>query len=494
MVPARALTLALLVLALAPAAAAAAEIPTVDEIPPECQATETMGGTAYACDPRGYACDEHMSWCSSIRRGARSVALTLGTERRSRARGIVDVGSSEELHPGETVELRWRTPSSRAVLAVMARGAKERRRIVLALRWRPAWVRVTANADGSLTVQSERRSGVIAAEAWTEVVWDPRSAREAARRIVGALEMRDGTWTGLRTLCAALAPGVAEHFAREIDDEDDVACVAGIYLAGFGGEGSPDVESTTHAATKVRIQGDQAILSTRLTHRYDEGRPRTVTARALLVRGADGVWSLATIWPLLGRWAAVESATLSDRQLARMHAQDAARGRRAAAKRARKQAVRDAATVTATASEPCAPPMRPDPLGDVMANAGPDLSRRPFEHPDADLVETGLLPNCVVIRTAGPLPKRFDVETSRLRIEVRDGRVLAETARQTPEEDEVLITGLVARLEPARLVVQTPVHVQVGHTPHLFTDPEGFSYHDADKPRAQLYGGLRAFR
>lgn len=446
-----------------------------------------MGGTAYACDPEGHACDEYMSWCWSLRRGARKVSLALGAERRTRARGIVNVGSSEELHPGEAVELRWRNPSSRAVLAVVAPGAKERRTVVLALRWRPTWVRVAANADGSLTVTSERRSGVIPPEVWPDVTWRPRSARDAARRIVEALEIQRDLTTGLRTLCAALAPGAAERFGREVQDDDDEFCLASIYFGGLGGDSLPDVESTTHAATRVRIRGRRAILSTRLTHRYTEGRPRTVVARALLLRGDDRVWSLATLWPLLGFWAVLDGKPLTDAQLGRMYAEDVSEGRRDAAERARKQAVVDAATVTSTAAEPCQPTMRPDPLGDVMAN-GDDLSRRPLDHPEADLVATGLLSNCLAIETAGQLPARFDVETSRLRVEVRDGRVLAQTERKAPDDDEILIRGLVVHLKPSHLVVQTPASFPVGTTPHLWTVPDGFSYHDADKSRDELYG------
>lgn len=479
---------------LAPCASAqAAPIPTLDGIPGPCDVSTS--GTAYACDPASYPCARRTMSCDVIRRGATDISLSLGGEQRHAGRGIIAIGSSEPLQPGETVQLRWKRPSSGAVLAVQARGARRARTVVLALRWRPTWVRVTANADGSLLVESARRSGTIPPEVEEPVTWAPRSAKIAAHRILGALTLRRDVVTSLRTVCAALAPGVAELFLRDAaSDEYDVdPCVVALYFHVVGGENDPPVDAMTHAATRVRVRGNRAIVSSRLTFRYRQGRessrpkPRTVTARALLVRDPDGVWSLATVTPLLGQYALADGRPWTDRQLERGYRSEARHGWAEAAARVHEQAVFDAASVDATAPEPCSPPMRSDPAGDVTVFGGFAPARRPLEHLDADLVETGRTADCLAIRTAGPLAARFTVLTSLLDIVVRDGRVLV-TTREGEGTNRLPVAGVVAHLEPSRLVVRLPAKVSPGDGFILRVGPEGASYDDHDELPNSLNG------
>lgn len=472
-----------------PVAASAATLPTVADVPAACRGISTMdSAVAYACDPANYACDRWKSYCWPVGGGASGVSLMLNGRRQQVLDRLAASRDSEPLQPGETLELRWRKPSARAVLGVSVAGARSPQTVVLALRWRPSWVRVTAHADGSLRVASARRSGVIPPQTWPEVTWRPRSARLAAERIVRALEIQRDISMSLRTLCASLAPGLAELHVRDIEGEPD-PCTVSLYFRAVGGENVPHVRSTTHKGTRVRVRGNRAILSTRLTHRYSEDGgdgppPRTVAARALLVRAADGIWSLATLDPLLGRSALHHVRPYTDAQLARAYARDAALGREEAAARARAKAAFDAATVDATGLEPCQPPLRSDPAGDVMVG-GPDLARRPSEHLDVDLVETGLAPGCLAIRTTGPLPARLRLETSTLAIIVRDGRVLVVTT--DGDHDELPVAGVAARLEPTRLVVRMPVMLPIGDTLHLWAERGGVEYHDADTSREELY-------
>ncbi|UUY03927.1 hypothetical protein LRS13_25310 [Svornostia abyssi] len=476
--PFRPLVLAVLILAIVPAGASAASIPRIDDLPSACGGSANMSGTAYACDPEGQACEEFGGWCSEVPRGAEGVSLTLGSERRARRRGILYVGSGEELQPGETVELRWRRPSSRAVLAVVAAGAKVSRTIVLALRWRPTWVRVTANEDGSVTVTTARVSGVIAPEVWPDVTWRERSAIGAAHRILRALSLRRDLWTSLRRVCAALAPGVGEYFARDVVDDDGVeVCPIPLYFAVVGGDNVPHVRRTDHAATRVRVKGDRAVLSTRLTHRFgDQRRPSTVTARALLLRGADGIWSLATPLRLFALGTLDDTTPYTDAQLRGEFTRMVAEGRREAASRARTRAAFEAATVTGDAPQPCRPATRPDPRGDVMIS-GDALARHQRDHLDVDLVELGVSATCVLIRTAGPLPVRFTLRASALEITVKDGRVLATTGDRS--YDAKPVRGIVAHLEPSLFVLRTPTKHRADGSIDLSVGRDD-EYHDTD--------------
>lgn len=474
----RLLVLVALALAMGSASASAASIPTIDDIPTACEHTSSFSGTAYACDPAGHACEDFGGWCDEIRRGARHVSLALGSERRARPRGIVDVGSGEELQPGETVELRWQGASSRAVLAVVVAGAKESRVIVLALRWQPTWVRVTANEDGSVAVTSARVSGVIAPGVWPDVTWRERSAAGAAHGILRALSLRHDLWTSLRTVCAALAPGVGDYYVQDFVDDDGVeACPVPMYFAVVGGENAPHVRWTEHTDTRVHVRGDRAVMRTRLTHHFGDQRPpSTVTARALLLRGADGIWSLATPWPLLALTTLEDPTPFTDAELRDWYTKVAAQGRRRAAEIARDRASYEAATVPADSPQPCRPSTRPDPRGDVMIS-GDALARRQADHLDVDLVELGVSPTCVLIRTAGPLPARFTVRTSSMEITVKDGRVLATTGDRY--YDAKPVRGMVAHLDASLFVLSMPTKQSTDGSIDLAVGRND-EYHDAE--------------
>ena len=158
----------------------------------------------------------------------------------------------------------------------------------------------------------------------------------------------------------------------------------------------------------------------------------------LLVRDAQGIWRLATIEPVLPLYAVQHRRAATDAELARLYRADARTGRQTAAAAARLQAERAAATVDATAPAPCAIALAGDRAGDVVVQESDSRARDQVAHADVDLVGLGVSGSCVALRSAGPLPARFEVHlrddhAHELQVSVVDGRVLVQDA--TNEDD-----------------------------------------------------------
>ena len=134
-----------------------------------------------------------------------------------------------------------------------------------------------------------------------------------------------------------------------------------------------------------------------------------VRARVLLVRDAQGMWRLATIEPLLPLYAVEHRHALTDAELAGVYRLDAGAGRKSAAAAARLQAEREAATVDGAAPVPCAPTLGGDRAGDVVVQESDYRARDQVAHADVDLVGLGVSGGCVALRSAGPLPARFEL-------------------------------------------------------------------------------------
>src|SRR3954463_8490913 len=175
------------VASLALAAPAGAAPLTRADLPGACREAGGEYVVALACDPAHRAAQTH------LRLGAAEGDHPSG-------RGIARLASAEPLQPGETVSLRWRHPSARAVLSVTAMAPRRPRRVILDLRARPESIDVTAQADGSLTVVTPAgaagaRGGdppagraAAAPPAWLEVAWQARRAHAAAAQLLGAVD------------------------------------------------------------------------------------------------------------------------------------------------------------------------------------------------------------------------------------------------------------------------------------------------------------------
>ena len=115
----------------------------------------------------------------------------------------------------------------------------------------------------------------------------------------------------------------------------------------------------------------------------------------------------------------------------------------------------------ATAPVPCALAPAGDPAGDVVVQESDDRARDQAAHADVDLVGLGVAGSCVALRSAGPLPARFELHlrddrAHELAVTVTDGRVLVQDAS---DEDNSLkpIRGVAAHLQPDGLVLALPL-------------------------------------
>jgi hypothetical protein len=107
-----------------------------------------------------------------------------------------------------------------------------------------------------------------------------------------------------------------------------------------------------------------------------------------------------------------------------------------------------------------------DPRGDVVVQEASERARDQAAHADVDLIGVGLAGRCLAIRSAGPLPARFeitlrddrDAPDREVEVAVTDGRVVV---LDTTEDDIVPkpLRGAAAHLDPDGLVVTLPVTV-----------------------------------
>src|SRR4051812_23364226 len=467
------------VASLALAAPAGAAPLTRADLPGACREAGGEYVVALACDPAHRAAQTH------LRLGAAEGDHPSG-------RGIARLASAEPLQPGETVSLRWRHPSARAVLSVTAMGPRRPRRVILDLRARPENVDVTAQADGSLVVVTPAGSATVAPPAsldvpagaggaWgvvppagsatvappasLDVPWQPRTAHAAAAQLLGAVDRMERSSRALATLCAALDREVFGYYELLFGDPQRYPCSTGLGFFVFGDENVPRPTSTAHRGASLAIHRGRAVLRTTLTHRYrpdsDSDPPRlTVRARALLVRDGAGTWRLATVEPLLPLVAVQHRAAFTDAELARLYRHGAAEGRKAIADAARRDAAREAATVDAAGPAPCAVPLAADPPGDVVVQESEYRARDQAASAGVDLVGAGLSGGCLAVRTAGPLPLRFtlsllDARNRTLEVSVTDGRAVV---LDTTDEDAAPepLPGGAAHLDPDGLVVALP--------------------------------------
>jgi hypothetical protein len=462
---------------LALAAPAGAAPLTRPELPAECRDAGGEYVVALACDPEGRAAQTQ---------------LRLGAEegRHSYGRGIARLGSAEPLQPGETVSLRWHSPSPRAVLSVTAMAPERPRTVILDLRSRPTSVDVTAQAAGS---------DALPPPASLDVRWEPRTAHAAARQLLSAVDRIERSTQALATLCGALDLDVFAYFQLLFGDPQRYPCPSGLAFFVFGDENVPRPTSTVHHGSALSVSRGRAVLRTRLAHRYlpySDSDPRrlTVRARVLLVRDAQGIWRLATVEPLLPLVAVSHRRAFTDAELARLYRHGAAEGRRAAADAARRDAARQAATVDATAPAPCAVTVAGDPAGDVVVQESEFRARDQAASAGVDLVGAGAAGRCLAVRSAGPLPARFtvsllDARNRTLQVSVADGRVVV---LDTTDEDVAPkpLPGAAAHLDPDGLVVALPVGLSGTVTVTLAIERSEISYGDS----ARVRGGQGASR
>jgi hypothetical protein len=430
---------------------------------------------ALACDPDKRAAGIH------LRLGA-------GAADPSNERGIAQLSGREPLLPGETLTLTWSHPSSHAVLAVKVSAPQGPRDVVLDLRARPARVDVIAQAGGALQVTTPAGSATVpAAPAPDAVSWEPRNAHAAATALLAAVDRMERSASALRTLCAALDRDVFSNFELLFGDPLRYPCVSGLAFSVFGDENVPRPTSTVHRGASLAVHRGRALLRTTLTHRYSSSslsdpKRLVVPARMLLVRDAQGIWRLATIEPLLPLYAVEHRRAATDSELARLYRIDAGTGRQTAAAAARLQAARVAATVDGTAPAPCAIALAGDPAGDVVVQESEFRARDQVAHADVDLVGLGVSGSCVALRSAGPLPARFEVHLRDerqhdLAITVADGRVLVQDAA-----DEAAglkpIRGVAAHLDADGLVLALPLTLSGTVDAMLSVELDELSYSD----------------
>jgi hypothetical protein len=469
----RAVATAIALAATAPAAAPAAPA-TRPGLPGLCRDWGGDRVVALACDPASKA---------------RAIDLRLGGRRAAPTHtlGVGRVAGAEPLQAGETVTLRWRHPSSRAVLAVWATGPRGTRMVVLDLRARPASVNVAAQPGGALRVTTPAGSGTVgAAPLPAPVVWQPRSARAAATAVLVAVDRLERE-RGIRTLCAALDPDVFPALNLLFGDPAKYPCPSGLAFRVYGDENVPTPTSTTHRGSSLAVDGGRALLSTTLVHRYrpySTGDPErlVVRARVLLVRDPRGIWRLGTIAPLLPLVAVTHRRAFTDAELARRYRADVRDGRAAAALYAGLQAQRDAATVDASAPAPCSVAPRGDPAGDVVVQESSYRARDQTANAGLDLVGAGAAGGCIALRTAGPLPASFQVDLRdggdrSLRATVTAGRVLVE---DTTNDDDLPkpVAGIAAHLDPDGLIVSLPQPLKAPVTLMLGVERNDLTYSD----------------
>jgi len=430
---------------------------------------------ALACDPGKRATGIH------LRLGA-------GAADPSYEPGVAQLSGREPLLPGETLALTWSHPSSHAVLAVKVASPQGPRDVVLDLRARPARVDVIAQAAGALQVTTSAGSATVpAAPAPAEATWEPRTAHGAATQLLAAVDRMQRSAFALRTLCAALDRDVFSNFELLFGDPQRYPCVSGLAFNVFGDENVPRPTSTVHRGAALAVHRGRALLSTTLTHRYtpsslSDPKRLVVHARMLLVRDAHEIWRLATIEPLLPLYAVEHRHASTDAELARLYRTDARTGRQTAAAAARLQAARAAATVDGAAPAPCAIALAGDPVGDVVVQESEFRARDQVAHAGVDLVGLGVSGSCVALRSAGPLPARFEVHLRddrrhELAITVADGRVLVQDAADEAAGLEP-IRGVAAHLDADGLVLALPLTLSGTRDAMLSLEVDELSYSD----------------
>jgi hypothetical protein len=466
---------------LAPAAPAGAAPPTRPDLPNACREAGGEYVVALACDPDG--------------RAAR-IDLRLGGLRADRIgeSGRARLASAEPLQPSETVSLRWSHPSARAVLSVTAMAPDRPRRIVLDLRARPASVDVTAQLDGSLLVVTPAGSATVPAPPSLDMAWAPRSAHAAAGALLSAVDRMERSKRSLATLCAALDREVFAYYQLLFADPHRYPCPSAMGFFVFGDENVPRPTATVHRGSALTIRRGRAVLSTTLTHRYhpysNTDRERlTVHARVLLVRDPAGIWRVATIEPLLPLVAVEHRRPFTDAELARLYRRGRAEGRKAAADAARRDAARLAATVDGAGPAPCAATLAGDPVGDVVVLESDFRARDQAANAGVDLVGAGLAGRCLAVRSAGPLPARFEVKlrdarNRELEVAVADGRAVVLDATDEDEPPKAL-PGAAAHLDTDGLVLALPVALSGTVTVTLSIERSDVSYSDD----ARIAGG-----
>ena len=419
--------------------------------------------------------------------------MTLGAEHYSELgpEGIAAIGDGEPLLPGETVTLDWAHPSRDAELLVHADSPLGEWEVVIALSWKPEHVEVTARSDGGLDVRSPGRSDVIAPPtAAPQIDWQPRSARQAAVALLKAADRFQRSLLSIETLCAAIDPVVQPALgvplsALPVPYHPDVKdpCLVAASFALYGGENSPIPLSTRHHGLAVRVHGNRAVFSTTFTRRYqrEDGVPGRLIlpTRVLLARDPGGIWRLGTLEPLLPLYALDYRRPASDRELARMYRRDRQLGARERVGWERETARTRNATVQATATPPCTAAPVTDGQADVAWN-GPNLARRQQDHLDVDLVAGGVSGNCVMLRTAAPLPGSFTatVGFDKVEIDVSNGKVVAYRYTDFGEFGDP-IPGIAASLAGTDLLVRLPEAISRVEDIELYTPLDDPAYGDS---------------
>jgi hypothetical protein len=221
-------------------------------------------------------------------------------------------------------------------------------------------------------------------------------------------------------------------------------------------------------------------MRTRLTHRYSPqstGDPRrlVLTARALLVRDAAGVWRLATPETLFPLFGVRFRRPLSDRRLRALY-RDIARLGRAQTRhqlRVRRQAV------ARLGAQPCSVPVVADPAGDVLVETV-EPARDQAAHAGGDVVAAGFDGRCLTVRTTGPLAVAFSVVAGdTLNVRVANGAVAVYSG---DEADQLTpIRGATAHLDADGLTVLLPRRLTGVREFDLNVDLNSVTYGDSAK-------------
>jgi hypothetical protein len=284
----------------------------------------------------------------------------------------------------------------------------------------------------------------------------------------------------LQTLCASLPGGVLDYVTFGNPDSNDF-CLEGMYLSIHGDENVPGVLSTHASGLSVAVSGSNAVMRTRLTHRYhpnSTGDPRrlVVTARALLVRDVTGVWRLATPFPLFPLEAIGQRRAPSDAELRRLYRDTSREGRALTRKHVR---VRRQATARIVA-QPCSVPLAGDPAGDVSVETV-EPARDQAAHAGGDIVAGGFDGRCLTVRTAGLLPPAFLVvaEGSVPSIHVANGVV--EVYSNDDADEPIAVPGATAHVDANGLTVFLPRAVKGVGSVDLNVDVNQVRYGDTVK-------------
>jgi hypothetical protein len=420
--------------------AAAAQAPTLRSLPHACERINYGISLATVCDPEGRAAD---------------IRLAVGKYRGHRfGRGLASLDSYEALQPGETLTVRWRHPSRRTVLVVRAFGIEYAPWVTLDMHAQPRWVRVTSRPDGGLDVLTP--SGVQQLSPPPPIPtpnWQAKSPQLAAEQLLDAVDHIERSLTATRTVCASLESDVLLEYSLGAGGDPKLrVCVGGLPQQIVGID-YPLAVSTHHHGSTLRVNGDVAILTTRLTHQYERVDSRrfrrTVTVSVLLLRDAEGVWRLATPRPLMPAQALRRHKPYTSANLFKQFRYEASWGR-ALAKRYTDSLK---ATVPFAPAAPCMARTVRDDARDVLVNhdaPARDQSARAGLY----LREVGSEGDCLVVRTAGALPSSFQLDLNEVLIEVDGG-----TVRVFDGQHDGPLSGVVAYVNGNEFVIRLPDEV-----------------------------------